>query len=49
MQIDYDSKYTDSEYYKHNYIARLQEIINQDTMKTRAGNKAITKENTDKA
>ena len=47
--LEYDSKYNDNENYKNNYITRLQEIINQDTMKTRGGNKAITKENKDKA
>ena len=47
--LEYDSKYNDNENYKNNYSTRLQEIINQDTMKTRGGNKAITKENKDKA
>ena len=45
----YDSKYQDNEYYKQNYISRLQDIINQDTMKTRGKTKTITTENKDKA
>jgi hypothetical protein len=45
----YDTKYQDNEYYKQNYISRLQDIINQDTMKTRSGTKTITTENKDKA
>ena len=45
----FDTKYKDNEYYKQNYVSRLQEIINQDSMKTRAGTKTITIENKDKA
>ena len=45
----FDTKYKDNEYYKQNYVSRLQEIINQDSMKTRAGTKTITTENKDKA
>jgi hypothetical protein len=45
----YDSKYQDNEYYQQNYISRLQDIINQDTMKTRGKTKTITTENKDKA
>ena len=45
----FDSRYKDNEYYKQNYISRLQEIINQDSMKTRSGTKTITTENKDKA
>ena len=45
----FDSRYKDNEYYKQNYISRLQEIINQDSMKTRSGTKTITPENKDKA
>jgi len=35
--IPFDPKYNGNEYYKANYISRLQEIINQDTIKTRGG------------
>ena len=35
--IEFDPKYNGNEYYKQNYISRLQEIINQDTIKTRGG------------
>jgi hypothetical protein len=35
--IEFDPKYDGNEYYKQNYISRLQEIINQDTIKTRGG------------
>ena len=38
----YDMKYKDNEYYKGNYIAKLQDIINQDSMKTRGGTKTNT-------
>ncbi len=37
----YDVKYKDNEYYKGNYLTRLQDIINQDTMKTRGVTKQI--------
>jgi hypothetical protein len=37
----FDTKYKDNDFYKQNYISRLQEIINQDSMKTRAGTKTI--------
>ena len=47
--IPFDAKYDGNEYYKANYIARLQEIINQDSIKTRGVRKEITKENKDKA
>jgi hypothetical protein len=40
--IDFDPKYDGNEYYKQNYVSRLQEIINQDSIKTRGG----TTENT---
>ena len=42
-------QYQDNEYYQQNYISRLQDIINQDTMKTRGKTKTITTENKDKA
>jgi hypothetical protein len=45
----FDTRYKDNEYYKQNYISKLQEIINQDSMKTRAGTKTITLDNKDKA
>ena len=45
----FDSKYKDNEYYKQNYISKLQEILNQESIKTRAGIKTITTENKDKA
>ena len=32
----FDSKYKDNEYYKQNYISKLQEILNQESIKTRA-------------
>ena len=41
--IAFDAKYNGNEYYKANYINRLQEIISQDSIKTRGGG---TKENT---
>ena len=41
----YDIKYKDNDYYKQNYISRLHDIINQDTMKTRGGTKTNTIEN----
>ena len=43
--IPFDPKYNGNEYYKANYISRLQEIINQDSIKTRAGIKENTQEN----
>ncbi len=45
----YDPKYKDNEYYKSNFMTRLQEILNQDTLKIRGENKSITKENKDEA
>jgi hypothetical protein len=40
---EYDSRFDGNDYYKQNYISRLQEIINQDAMKTRSGiTKTIT-------
>ena len=45
----FEPKYKDNEYYKQNYISKLQEIINQDSMKTRSGTKTITIENKDRA
>ena len=45
----YDIKYKDNDYYKQNYISRLHDIINQDTMKTRGGNRTNTTENKEKA
>ncbi len=45
----YDFKYQDNEYYKQNYISRLQDIINQDTMKTRRGTRTNTTENKERA
>ena len=31
--LPFDNKYNDNEYYKQNYVSRLQEIINQDSIK----------------
>jgi hypothetical protein len=45
----FDTRYKDNEYYKQNYISKLQEIINQDSIKTRSGTKTITKKNKDDA
>ena len=45
----FDTKYNDNDYYKQNYISRLQEIINQDSIKTRGGTKTNTIENKEKA
>ena len=45
----YDMKYKDNEYYKGNYISKLQDIINQDSMKTRGGTKTNTIESKEKA
>jgi hypothetical protein len=45
----YDFKYQDNEYYKQNYISRLQDIINQDSMKTRGGTRTNTTENKERA
>ena len=47
--IAFDSKYNGNEYYKTNYISRLQEIVNQDSIKTRGGIKENTQENKSKA
>jgi hypothetical protein len=45
----FDPKYNDNENYRQNYISKLQEIINQDSMKTRSGTKTITADNKEKA
>ena len=45
----YDIKYKDNEYYKSNYVSRLQDIMTQDTMKTRGGTKTNTIESKEKA
>ena len=45
----YDERYNDNDYYKQNYISRLQEILNEDSIKTRAGLKQISIENKEKA
>ena len=37
----YDSRYDDNDYYKQNYISRLQEILNSESMKTREGKKPL--------
>ena len=47
--IDFDPKYDGNEYYKQNYISRLQEIINQDSIKTRVGTTENTAERKAKA
>ena len=47
--LPFDTKYNDNEYYKQNYVSRLQEIINQDSIKTRGGTKTNTIENKEKA
>jgi len=47
--IPFDPKYNGNEYYKANYISRLQEIINQDTIKTRGGITENTAERKTKA
>ena len=44
-----ETRYQDNEYYKTSYVNRLQEIISQDSLKTRAGNIENTKENKAKA
>ena len=44
-----DTRYKDNENYKANYISKLQEIVTQDSIKTRGENKANTKENKAKA
>jgi hypothetical protein len=46
---EYDSRYDGNDYYKQNYISRLQEIINQDAMKTRFGMKTVSIQNKQKA
>jgi hypothetical protein len=46
---EYDSRYDGNDYYKQNYISRLQEIINQDPMKTRFGMKTFSIPNKQKA
>ena len=45
----FDTKYKDNDNYKQNYISRLQEIINQDSIKTRGGIKTNSTDNKDKA
>ena len=45
----YDSRYDGNDYYKQNYISRLQEIIDQDVMKTRFGMKTVPIKNKQKA
>ena len=45
----FDPRYKDNEYYKQNYVSKLQEILNSESMKTRAGTKSITSDNKDKA
>ena len=45
----FDTKFTDNEYYQQNYVSKLQEIINSESMKTRSGTKPITIENKDRA
>jgi hypothetical protein len=45
----FDSKYKDNEYYKQNYVSKLQEILNSESMKTRAGTKNITSDYKEKA
>jgi hypothetical protein len=45
----FDPRYKDNEYYKQNYVSKLQEILNSESMKTRAGTKTITLDNKDKA
>jgi len=47
--IPFDVKYDGNEYYKANYISRLQEIINQDSIKTRGGTTENTAERKAKA
>jgi hypothetical protein len=47
--LAFDIKYNGNEYYKANYISRLQEIVNQDSIRTRAGTKENTQENKNKA
>jgi hypothetical protein len=47
--IPFDPKYDGSEYYKSNYVSRLQEIINQDSIKTRGGTTENTAERKAKA
>jgi hypothetical protein len=47
--IEFDPKYNGNEYYKQNYISRLQEIINQDSIKTRSGTTENTAERKAKA
>ena len=47
--LPYDeTRYKDNEYYKNNYINRLQDFINNDSIKTIGGNKKYTKENKEK-
>jgi hypothetical protein len=45
----FDQKYKDNEHYKNNYVSRLQDIINQDSLNLRGGIKKNTQENKDKA
>jgi hypothetical protein len=45
----FDTKFKDNENYQQNYISKLQEIINSESMRTRAGTKPITADNKEKA
>jgi len=45
----FDTKYNDNEYYKQNYISRLEAIINEPSIKTRSGIKTNSTENKEKA
>ena len=47
--IEFDPKYNGNEHYKSNYISKLQEIINQDSIKTRGGTTENTAERKAKA
>ena len=45
----FDPKYKENEYYKQNYISRLEAIINEPSIKTRSGIKTFSIENKEKA
>ena len=45
----FDVRYKDNEYYKESYINKLQDIITQDKIKTRSGDKTNTTQNKEKA
>ena len=47
--LPFDTKYNDNDYYKQNYISRLQEIINQESIKTRGEIKTNSTEHKAKA